>query len=99
MRHVLSVLCVFLLLGSVYAARKPNVVFILTDNQGAWTLGCYGNKDIRTPNIDALAADGIRFTHALSSNAVCSPTRATFLTGLIPSQHGVHSFLDPKFIR
>lgn len=79
-------------------AGKTNVVFILTDNQGAWTLGCYGNPDIRTPHIDRLAAQGMRFTRALSSNPVCSPTRATFLTGLIPSQHGVHSFLDPKFM-
>ena len=79
-------------------ARPPNIIFILTDNQGAWTLGCYGNPDIRTPNIDRLAAEGVRFTRALSSNPVCSPTRATFLTGLIPSQHGVHSFLDPKFM-
>ena len=76
-----------------YAAEKTNLVFILTDNQGAWTLGCYGNPDIRTPHIDRLAAEGIRFTRALSSNPVCSPTRATFLTGLIPSQHGVHSYL------
>ncbi len=79
-------------------ARKPNVVFILTDNPGAWTLGCYGNKDIRTPHIDKLAAGGLRFTRALSNNPVCSPTRATFLTGLIPSQHGLHSFLDPQFM-
>ena len=80
------------------ADRRPNLVFILTDNHGAWTLGCYGNPDIRTPNIDRMAAEGMRFTRALSSNPVCSPTRATFLTGLIPSQHGVHSFLDPKFM-
>ncbi len=80
------------------APAKPNLVFILTDNQGAWTLGCYGNPDIRTPHIDKLAAEGIRFTRALSCNPVCSPTRATFLTGLIPSQHGVHSFLDPAFM-
>ncbi|MGN6547823.1 MAG: sulfatase family protein, partial [Aureliella sp.] len=80
-------------------AKRPNVVFILTDNQGAWTLGCYGNPDIHTPNIDKLAQRGMRFTRALSSNPVCSPTRATFLTGLIPSQHGVHSFLDPQFMR
>src|SRR5262249_14381482 len=79
-------------------SRPPNLVFILTDNQGAWTLGCYGNSDIRTPNIDRLASEGLRFTRALSSNPVCSPTRATFLTGLIPSQHGVHSFLDPKYM-
>ena len=75
------------------ADRRPNVVLILTDNQSAWTLGCYGNKDIRTPNIDRLAAEGIRFDRCFSCNAVCSPTRATYLTGLIPSQHGVHSYL------
>ena len=72
---------------------KPNLVLIMTDNHGPWTLGCYGNRDVRTPHIDRLAAEGTLFTHALSSNAVCSPTRATFLTGLIPSQHGVHCFL------
>ncbi len=80
------------------ADRKTNLVFILTDNQGAWTLGCYGNPDIRTPNIDRLAADGMQFTRAFASNAVCSPTRATYLTGLIPSQHGVHCFLDNKYM-
>ncbi len=80
---------------SVFAqeGKRTNVVFILTDNHGAWTLGCYGNKDIKTPNIDRLAREGMRFTRAFSSNAVCSPTRATYLTGLIPSQHGVHCYL------
>ncbi len=73
--------------------RHPNVVFILTDNHGPWTLGCYGNREIRTPRIDRLAGQGIRFTRCFSSNAVCSPTRATYLTGLIPSQHGVHCYL------
>jgi len=71
----------------------PNLVFIMTDNQGAWTLGCYGNRDIKTPRIDRLAREGMRFTRAFSVNAVCSPCRATFLTGLIPSQHGVHCYL------
>lgn len=80
------------------ASDRPNVVFILTDNHGAWTLGCYGNKDIRTPNIDRLAASGMLFERAMSSNPVCSPTRATYLTGLMPSQHGLHSFLDNKYM-
>jgi arylsulfatase A-like enzyme len=75
------------------AERPPNVVFILTDNHGAWTLGCYGNKDIRTPNLDRMAKEGTLFERSYSSNAVCSPTRATYLTGLMPSQHGVHSYL------
>ncbi|HEX3654416.1 MAG TPA: sulfatase-like hydrolase/transferase [Pirellulales bacterium] len=77
-------------------AARPNIVLIMTDNQGAWTLGCYGNQDIRSPNIDRLAAEGIRFTRSFASNAVCSPTRATYLTGLLPSQHGVHCFLGAE---
>ena len=78
---------------TVASPKRPNVILIMTDNHGAWTLGCYGNKDIRTPNIDRLAAEGTLFTRAFASNPVCSPTRATCLTGLLPSQHGVHSFL------
>jgi arylsulfatase A-like enzyme len=75
-------------------SRRPNIVLIMTDNQGPWTLGCYGNPDIRTPNLDRMAAEGVRFTRAFSNNAVCSPTRATYLTGLMPCQHGVHKFID-----
>lgn len=73
--------------------RRPNVVFILTDNHGAWSLGCYGNRDVRTPNIDRLASEGMLFSRAFAVNAVCSPTRASLLTGLMPSQHGVHTYL------
>ncbi len=81
--------------GAAMAAQRgqrPNLVLILTDNQGAWTLGCYGNRDIRTPNIDRLASEGMRFTRAFACNGVCSPTRASLLTGLMPSQHGVHCY-------
>lgn len=77
----------------IAASARTNVVFILTDNHGAWTLGCYGNKEIRTPNIDKLAAQGTLFTRAYCNNSVCSPSRATFLTGLLPSQHGVHAYI------
>jgi len=94
-------LATLVLLGGVLdsttsAARQPNIVLIMTDNQGAWSLGCYGNPDIQTPNIDGLARSGIRFTRCFSSNAVCSPTRATWLTGLMPSQHGVHCYIHPS---
>ncbi len=75
------------------AEKLPNVIFILTDNHGAWTMGCYGNPDIQTPNVDRMAAEGTRFVNAFCNNAVCSPTRASYLTGLMPSQHGVHNFL------
>lgn len=89
---------VCLLTNIAVASKRPNIVFILTDNHGAWTLGCYGNQDIRTPNIDRLAENGMLFKRAMSSNPVCSPTRATYLTGLMPSQHGLHSFLDNKYM-
>jgi arylsulfatase A-like enzyme len=72
---------------------RPNVILIMTDNHGAWTLGCYGNPDIQTPHIDRLAAQGLLFTRCYANNAVCSPTRASFLTGLMPCQHGVHRYL------
>jgi len=73
--------------------KKTNVVFILTDDQGPWAAGCYGNPEIRTPNIDRLAAEGTRFQNFFVATPVCSPSRATFLTGRIPSQHGIHDFL------
>lgn len=95
-RSVFVSLLVFFTFGSYAAAElqeKPNVVLIMTDNHGPWTLGCYGNKEIRTPHIDRLAKQGTLFTHAFANNAVCSPTRATWLTGLMPSQHGVHRYL------
>ncbi len=76
--------------------RTPNLVLILCDNLSPWPIGCYGNKEILTPNIDRLASEGMRFTRAYTVNGVCSPTRATFLTGLIPSQHGVHSYFPPE---
>ena len=78
--------------------RPPNILFILTDNQAASLLGAYGNPDIRTPHIDRLAAAGIKFTRAYAVNGMCSPTRATLMTGLMPSQHGIHSWLDDELL-
>ena len=72
---------------------RPNVIFILTDDQGPWAAGCYGNPEIRTPNIDRLAREGLRFENFFVATPVCSPSRATYLTGRIPSQHGVHDYL------
>ena len=72
---------------------KTHVIFILTDDQGIWAAGCYGNPEIRTPNIDRLAAEGMRFDNFFVATPVCSPSRATFLTGRIPSQHGVHDWI------
>jgi arylsulfatase A-like enzyme len=69
---------------------RPNVVMLVTDNQSADSLGCYGNTEHETPRIDRLAREGVRFERAFCTNGLCSPTRASILTGLMPSQHGVH---------
>ena len=72
---------------------KPNIIFILSDDQGAWTMGCAGNDEVVTPNLDRLAATGVRFSNFFCASPVCSPARASILTGQIPSQHGVQDFL------
>jgi len=82
--------------GNAAKPQRPNVVLIMTDNHGAWSLGCYGNPDIRTPHLDKFATEGTLFTRCYANNAVCSPTRASFLTGLMPCQHGVHRYLGAR---
>lgn len=72
---------------------RPNILCILTDDQGVWAAGCYGNREIRTPNIDRIADTGVRFDRFFVATPVCSPSRATLLTGRIPSQHGVHDWI------
>lgn len=74
-------------------AKQPNLIFILTDDQGAWAMGCAGNEEIRSPNLDRLSKEGVRFDNFFCASPVCSPARASILTGRIPSQHGVHDFL------
>lgn len=89
-------LCLSLLLSLPSYAKPTNILFILTDNQPASILGAYGNPEVRTPHIDQLAREGLKFNNAFSVNGMCSPTRATLMTGLMPSQHGVHNWLDDE---
>ena len=72
---------------------RPNILFILSDDQGPWAMKCAGAWELRTPNLDRLAATGIRFENFFCASPVCSPARATILTGQMPSQHGVQDFL------
>jgi choline-sulfatase len=89
----------YFLLGSLMqkgAIQRPNILLILADDLAAWMLGCHGNKEIRTPNIDRLAQSGTRFAHNFVCTPVCSASRATLFTGRVPRQHGIHDFLTPK---
>ncbi len=72
-------------------SEKMNVLFIITDQQRADMLHCYGNDVIKTPNIDKLASESIRFSNAFCNSPMCMPNRATILTGYYPNVHGVRS--------
>ena len=78
------------------SAPLPNIIVIMADDHAQWALGAYGLAGIDTPNIDWLAAEGVRFENAMSPAPVCSAARASFYTGKMPSQHGVHDFLNEQ---
>ena len=73
--------------------KRKNILFILTDDHGAWAMGCAGNRELHTPNLDRIAASGMRFDNMFCVSPVCSPARMSIYTGKIPSQHGVHDWL------
>jgi arylsulfatase A-like enzyme len=87
---VISILCLANVSGSAQP-RSPNIVLIVSDDMGYADIGVHGSRDILTPNIDALARDGIRFTDAYVTGPYCSPTRAGLLTGRYPQRFG-HEF-------
>ncbi len=83
---LLIFLCICTTANVAFCQKKPNVIVIYTDDQGAVDLGCYGAKDIYTPNIDRLAKEGTRFTQAYVAAPVCAPSRAALLTGSYPQR-------------
>ncbi len=89
--------------------NKPNILIILTDDQGYYDVSYYGTEDLQTPNIDALRKDGMRFDNFLANSPVCAPTRASLLSGRYPDRVGVPGlirfhpennwgYLDPKTV-
>ena len=73
--------------------RAPNILLFLTDDHAQWANGCYGNREIQTPNLDYLAETGALMANAYTPTPVCSPGRACLLTGRFASQHGLHDYL------
>ncbi|MBI3878469.1 MAG: arylsulfatase [Verrucomicrobia bacterium] len=82
MKHSLLFLFAWLASLSFCSARPPNILFILADDIGYGDIGCYGQTKIKTPNVDRLAAEGMRFTAAYAGSTVCAPSRCTLMTGL-----------------
>lgn len=82
------------LLSSCAAQKRPNIIFLLTDDQRWDMLGCAGNSILQTPNLDALARDGVRFENAYVTTAICMTSRASFFTGQYARRHGINDFFS-----
>jgi arylsulfatase len=97
MKYFLKFLIVLLCFGCSHPQRdrSPNIIFILTDDQGYGDLGIYGATDIETPNLDQLAAEGARFSSYYATQPVCSASRASILTGCYPNRIGIHNAYSP----
>ena len=98
MKHRTTILAILLVLfaGALDAQQPPNIIFILADDLGYSDVGCYGAKKVKTPHIDRLAAEGIRFTDFHTAASICSPSRAAFLTGAYPQRAGLYMGINPN---
>jgi arylsulfatase A-like enzyme len=77
--------------------EPPNVLVVMSDDHAQWASGAYGHEGVSTPAIDHLARTGVRFENAVCPTPVCSPARASFFTGLLPSQHGIHDHISAEY--
>lgn len=94
-KSIVALVLAHSMLSMSQAAQKPlNLIAIVTDDQAAWTVGCYGGREIATPNFDRLAASGVRFSNAFIHTPVCSPSRGTYMTGLLGTQLGFTDWLN-----
>ena len=83
-----------------FAAERPNILFIMSDDQGAHAMSCYGSKINSTPNMDAIARNGVRCNRVYATNPICAPSRACILTGMYSHKNGVPSFSKiPKDVK
>jgi N-sulfoglucosamine sulfohydrolase len=87
--------CLCMLVGRGLAAEKPNILFLLSDDHSYPYLGCYGNKDVRTPNLDRLASQGLRFDRMFVTCPQCVPSRASLMTGRSPVAVRMVRFTSP----
>lgn len=95
-KYYLVILLVWMMTSAFAQSKKPNVIIILADDLGWADLGCYGSTFYETPNLDQLAANGIKFNHAYAPSPVCSPTRASLLTGKNPVRTGVTDWITGR---
>jgi len=82
--------------SSTTGRQKPNILFLFSDQHNARCLSCAEHPDVKTPHLDRLAADGVRFTSAYAQNPICTPSRMCYLSGLYPSTHGYYGLYGPE---
>src|SRR5580698_6494083 len=75
---------------------RLNLIAIVTDDQAEWSCGCYGNKESITPNMDRIAKEGARFANAFAVTPVCSPSRASYMTGIWNTQLAITDWIAPN---
>jgi arylsulfatase A-like enzyme len=90
MKNWILVLLAIAVTGAAWAETRPNVIFILTDDLGYSDISCYGATRVKTPNLDRMAAKGLRITDFHTAAPICSPSRAAFLTGAYPHRCGLY---------
>ena len=93
MKSRILLLCLAVVAPLHAVPKKYNLIAILTDDQARWSVSCYGGENLKTPNMDRIAADGALFKNAYVSSPVCSPSRMTYFTGLNPTQTRVTDYL------
>src|SRR5947208_8649581 len=99
MKRLLSLVAVFTFAAAARAAERPNILLVLSDDQSVPHVGCYGNADIRTPNLDKFAAEGLRFDRAYVACPQCVPSRAAIMTGRSPAAVQMTRFSAPLAAR
>jgi arylsulfatase A-like enzyme len=99
----LNLLMLFVLVGTLAHAQKPNILWVTIEDTSPQFIGCYGNKNARTPVIDRLAREGVRFTNAFATGTVCSPSRTALITGVMTYKTGTGNHRSkypiPQFIQ
>ncbi|WP_299064576.1 sulfatase [uncultured Polaribacter sp.] len=102
-KNRILIILLLLIVNSFSAQEKPNILWITIEDTSPQFIGCYGNKNASTPNIDKLAKEGIRFTNAFSTGTVCSPSRSAIITGIPTYKMGTgnhrSNYSIPKFIK
>ena len=96
MKKIILLLAIIIAANPAFSEQKPNILFVFIDDMGYGDLACYGNAEVKTPQIDKLASEGISFTQFYVNAPICSPSRVAVTTGQYPPRWGITSFISSR---